>query len=143
MMMCLLAASGIKAVDYSGETDAKLALKTAELTIAEASRFTLKTQRAVALLTLQGFEKASGLAIDGLIAVAKAAATSTITIDSMKAHAALGDLIGGKLPKVSLAVTVFGKKQELKDLSFDMKNPQKSVVEVVTKLLGLVNVFDF
>jgi hypothetical protein len=130
----------LNGIDVPGAADAELMQKSFELAGLEAAKVALQGQIEAAKGILKGFEEASGLAIEGTRAVLKAA-TSTIQINSMKAHVAPRELLEGKLPELQLEMVILGKKETLSGLVFDFKHPEDTIKNLVNKIIDTINIF--
>lgn len=142
IIVSLLAMNMAKGVDVTGQSDAELVAKSAELAALQASRATLVAGLESPKGVLKGFEKTTGLVVEGTRAIFKGG-LQAFQVKSIKAHVGAREWVDGKLPKVQIDLVIFGKSQTLKDIVFDVKNTEDSAKKLVQKLLDTVNAFQF
>ena len=134
-MMCIMPT--LQAA-LSVTADTELGIKSAALVALQSEKLALQVQKEAALKLLDVIEAGGKLALDGTRVVLKAGMSSVVRIESMKGHFGVTDLVSGVLPNITVELMLFGKKKEIKNITFDVKNPAKSIKDIVTKIVDLV-----
>ena len=137
-IMCMMCIMPTLQAALSVTADTELGIKSAALVALQSEKLALQVQKEAALKLLDVIEAGGKLALDGTRVVLKAGMSSVVRIESMKGHFGVTDLVSGVLPNITVELMLFGKKKEIKNITFDVKNPAKSIKDIVTKIVDLV-----